>query len=435
MNQEKTNNNDNNYALNPVPATARVELLHTVLIRIGMVTALGQFMLGATLGHSMTFWDAMLAILLGSLLIEFISFGLGWAGMREGLPTSLLARWCGFGRIGAAFVGLFILISLMGWFGVQNSILAEGISYALEHKISHAWIATFSGITIAILVAFGFRSLSWTAKLAVPLFCLVMGWIIYLLLKDYQIAEFVSSSPPEGLPITIKQATTIVIGGMIIASLITPDLSRYCKNGKHVFWMVTSSVIVGEFIINGIAILIARILNTSEVVIIMTHSAGWIGLLAIVLSAIKVNNVNLYSSALGLANILNILTGMKWNYTRLALFLGLVGTLLSVLGILDHFVDFLAALGVLFPPVAGIMLVDYYILRTHRALLDSTRNQNRLPDTASTPAIGWPAIAAWILGSATGFTIEWGIPSINSLLVACLLYWSICTIVKKYYAQ
>jgi cytosine permease len=431
MNENETNSND--YAFSRVPITERVGLLNVVLVRMGMATALSQFMLGATLGHSMTFWQAMLATFLGSLVLEIVSLGLGIAGMREGLSTSLLARWCGFGRIGAALIGLTIMVSLVGWFGVQNSVLAEGFLHTLDYKISFGWIAAFSGVALTILVAFGFRALSWTAKLSVPLFCMVVGWIIYSLLQGYDISNLVSSTP-SGTPLTLGEGTTMISGVIIIGALITPDLSRYCQSERHVFWMVTSSVIVGEFIINGIAILVAHALNTSDVVTIMIHSAGWIGLLSVILSAVKVNDVNLYSSSLGLANALEVLTGRKWSYAGLTICLGLIGTTLSVLGILDHFVDFLITLGVLFPPIAGIMLVDYYILRTHRTVLDFTRNHRTLPDIASTPTIGWPAIAAWVAGSAIGFTIEWGIPSLNSLLAACILYWGTCTIIRKYHA-
>ena len=40
----------------------------------------------------------------------------------------------------------------------------------------------------------------------------------------------------------------------------TPDISRYCQNSKHVFWMTLTSIVIGEFVVNGIAILIAHAL-------------------------------------------------------------------------------------------------------------------------------------------------------------------------------
>lgn len=51
--------------------------------------------------------------------------------------------------------------------------------------------------------------------------------------------------------------------------------------------MTLTSIIIGEFIVNGIAILIAHALDTHDVVTIMGQTAGWIGLLTVILSAIK----------------------------------------------------------------------------------------------------------------------------------------------------
>ena len=101
--------------------------------------------------------------------------------------------------------------------------------------------------------------------------------------------------------------------------------------------------------------------------------------------------------------------------------IGILGTTLSVLGILDRFVDFLTVLGVVFPPIIGIMLVDYYLLRSHRKILDESRRTGQLPN--ETPTIGWAAIVASIAGGAVGLATEWGVPTINSLVAASLLYW------------
>ncbi|WP_406707062.1 cytosine permease [Sodalis sp.] len=138
------------------------------------------------------------------------------------------------------------------------------------------------------------------------------------------------------------------------------------------------------------SIIVAHALGTADVVTIMSHSAGWIGLVTVILSAIKVNDVNLYSASLGLATALEGLSRRKWRYRWLTLLLGLTGTMLSVLGIIGHFVDFLIFLGVLFPPIAGIMLVDYYVLRTHRTLLDATRCQMRRRRLGSAGRVSWP---------------------------------------------
>ncbi|MEI7066067.1 cytosine permease, partial [Dickeya chrysanthemi] len=113
---------------------------------------------------------------------------------------------------------------------------------------------------------------------------------------------------------------------------------------------------------------------------IMSQTAGGIGLVTVIFSTLRINDINLYSSSLGIANAVEGVTGRKLSYKAITLLIGLIGTFLSVIGILDRFVDFLTLLGVFFPPIIGVMLVDYYILRTSRAQLDESRRRGELPD-------------------------------------------------------
>ncbi|KFX13388.1 allantoin permease [Pectobacterium parvum] len=409
------------YPVSRVPLSVRLPFLNVALVHIGMLTALDQFMLGAVLGHSMTLGQAFLAIFIGSAIFGVVTVGLGYAGMKEGMSGSLLARWCGFGRIGSVLIGLVIAVSLIGWFGVQNAVFAKALNFAMADKLGFGWSAALSGIALTLLVAFGFRALRFTAKIAVPMFVIVVGYISIMTLSGHNIAELIASAP-NGEAISISAGATMVVGGCIVASLITPDMTRYSQKGKHVFWMTMLSIIVGEFMVNGLAIIIARALNTADVVTITSQAAGGIGLIAVIFSTLRVNDINLYSSSLGIANAIEGVTGKKLRYVSITLVIGLIGTLLSVAGILDRFIDFLTLLGVLFPPIIGVMLVDYYILRTHKTLLETSRAEGQLPDSAQTPLIGWPAIIASTVGAIVGLAFEWGVPAFNSLLAASLLY-------------
>ncbi|KJV78054.1 permease for cytosine/purine, uracil, thiamine, allantoin family protein [Rickettsia hoogstraalii str. RCCE3] len=409
---------NSDYAISRVPLEARSNLFSVTLIRIGAMTSLAQFMLGALLGYSMTFKQALLATFLGSVILEFVSLGLGVAGAREGLSTSILARWCGFGHFGSAFIGFVIAISMLGWFGVQNSVLANSLDYILNGWLGFKWSAIISGSILTILVTFGFSALHWTAKLAVPLFFLVVGYIIIGVLAEHNVAVLMTS-PPTGNQLSLGDGATIVAGGFMAGSLATPDISRYCKNSKHVFWMTIISIIIGELIINAVSILIAHALNTSDVVTIMTPSAGFIGLITVILSTIKINDINLYSSSLALANSIEAISGKYCSYKWLTIILGIIGTALSIIGILEVFSKFLILLGVVFPPITGVMLTDYYILCTSRKLLETTRSTNTLPESVP---IGWKALFACIFGVIIGFKINQGIPSVNSLFSSAIFY-------------
>ncbi|BET95895.1 cytosine permease [Xenorhabdus taiwanensis] len=420
-----------NYPLSRVPQTQRVSLLSVAIVHMGMLTALDQFMLGAVLGDSMALIDAFIAIFIGSLIFGIVTFGLGFAGMREGLSGSLLARWCGFGRIGSVLIGLMVAISLLGWFGIQNAIFAHSLNFASGDRLGFGWAAAFSGTLLTTLVAFGFKALRFTARIAVPLFILLVAYISTTVLSGntgQQLHEIIKL-PHSGDTLTISAGITIVVGGAIVASLMTPDLTRYTKSGQHVFGITLLTIIAGEFVINGLAILIAKALNTSDVVTIMSQAAGGAGLLVVVFSTLRVNDLNLYSSSLGIINAVEGITGKKLRYSPTTAVIGIFGTLLSILGILERFVDFLTVLGVVFPPIIGIMLVDYYILRSHRKILDKSREQGALP--SETPTIGWAAIIASVIGSVVGLEAEWGVPAINSLLLASLVYGLFKSVCKR----
>ncbi|PZL93066.1 cytosine permease [Pantoea graminicola] len=406
------------YPLSRVPENKRLSLLSVAIVHMGMLTALDQFMLGAVLGNGMSTGEAFTAITLASLLFGVLTFALGYAGMREGLPGSLLARWCGFGRHGSVLIGLLVAISLLGWFGIQNAVFARSLSYALDGRLSFAEAAALSGGVLTLLVTFGFRALRFTARIAVPLFIALVGWIFWHAFHGQ--AGPVAQPAVAADPITVSAAITMVIGGAILASLMTPDLTRFSRNGKDVFAITLLTILTGEYGINGLAILVARELQTADIIAIITQTTSTLGLFAVVFSTLRVNDLNLYSSTLGISNAIEGVTGYKPRYQVITLLLGVLGTLCSILGILDRFVDFLELLGVVFPPVLGVMIIDYYVLKTSRQTLALGRMENALPPVSV--SIGWPALIASLAGAATGLFIERGVPVFNSLIVACLAY-------------
>ena len=96
---------DSDYTLSRVPAEAKQPFWRILVIRIGSICCVSQLVLGASLGYGMSFWGAFWATMLGSVLLQVISWALGTAAAREGLSTSLLSRWTGFGKMGSAIFG------------------------------------------------------------------------------------------------------------------------------------------------------------------------------------------------------------------------------------------------------------------------------------------------------------------------------------------
>ncbi|MEY2192009.1 cytosine permease [Neobacillus sp. BF23-41] len=417
---EDTKKLGDDYSLSRVPKSARLPMWDIMLVRVGALATLSQFMLGAALGYGMTFWQAFWAMFFGSVILQVISFLIGYAGAREGLSTSLLSRWTGFGRYGSTIIGIVIAICTIGWFGVQNSVFANGLVQATDGKLILPVAAAITGMGVTVLVIFGFKLLSMTAKIAVPAFLLVVGFGIYQVLSDYSVMSLIGT-PPPGEALSLGVGATMVAGGFMIGAVITPDFSRFARNGKDVFWMTTIGTIVGEMGVGMVAVLMAHAAKTSDVVSIMLQTSGWLGAAVVVFSTVKINNLNLYSSSLGFTNIIDSLFKVKVNRAIVTLVIGVIGTVLSIMGILDRFVDFLVLLGIMIPPIAGIMVVDYFVLKTYRKALDESREKGTLP--AEPEKINPITLVAWAAGFGGGYFITVGIPSINSLLISGIVYY------------
>ncbi|MET3288337.1 UNVERIFIED_CONTAM: cytosine permease [Brevibacillus sp. OAP136] len=408
------------YSLGRVPVEARVPMWEILVIRIGSFTSLSQFILGAFLGYGMSFWDAALASLLGLILLEVITLFIGFAGAREGLSTSLLTRWTGFGKYGSSMISFVIVVGTLGWFGVQNSVFAKGLNDAFNGVLGFPLAATLTGLFVTAIVIFGFKWLGITAKIAVPGFLLAVAYGIYHVFESQSLTDLIASAPP-GPPMTLGMGATMVAGSFMIGAILTPDMTRYCRNNRDVVWSTLISIIVGEIIINLIAVLMAHAVKSSDVVTIALQTSGVLGAATVIFATVKINDINLYSASLGITNIIDSLFGKQVNRGVITLIVGVLGTILSVLGILDQFVNFLVFMGIWVPPIGGVMVVDYFVLKRSRKMLDESRKKGELP--AACESINPVALVAWALGFATGYLVEWGIPSINSLLVSAIVYY------------
>lgn len=407
------------FALSRVPLSARKAWFPISVQRFGQVSALSQFLLGSTLGYSMTFTDAFLAILIGSIIIEVIMCVVGIIAQREGLNTALLARWTGFGEVGASIVGLAVGISLIGWFGVQSAIAAESLD-ALMSGVLPIWVwSMICGLAVTAVVAFGFKGMQWLANVTVPLFLLLVGWSVISALSNYDLGTLLTGAP-AGPSMSVFTGAGVVAGGIIVGAIITGDMTRFNRSGPDVIKQTVLGVSLGEFVIGLAGVLLAHAARSGDIVAIVTSSVGVIGLLIVITGTLKINDWNLYSSSLGLVNFVSTTFGKQLHRVSTTVVLGVVGTVLATVGILGQFIGFLSILSVVFPPIAGIMVAEYFIVKRWRGELESSRASGELPATA--PRIVPATLIIWAVSALIGYFVTWGIPSVLSLVLSMVLY-------------
>ncbi len=406
------------YASARVPRSERYSWFSVAVQRFGQVSALSQFLLGSTLGFGMRFWDAFWAFTLGAVILELVSILVGIIGAREGMQTSLLTRWTGFGYGGSSVVGIAIGISLIGWFGVQSGVSAQGLVSLIGVLPIWAWSLVF-GLAVTLVVMGGFGSMTWVAYITVPAFLLLVGWSITRELVGHDVGALVASAP-AGPSMSLLTGTTLVAGGFIVGAVITADMTRFNRSDADVVKQTVVGFTLGEYVIGMSGVLLAHAVRSDSIITIVTSSVGWVGTLVIILGTVKINDWNLYSSSLGAVNFLGVVLKRPVNRGLLTLVIGLVGSVLAAAGILDKFTDFLILLGVAFPPIVGIMVAEYFVVKQWRPDLDRTRGAETMPESSPT----WvPAtLVIWVVAAVVGKVLTWGLPSITSLVVAFVLY-------------
>ncbi|MFD8352150.1 cytosine permease [Streptomyces coelicoflavus] len=405
------------YALSRVPRDKRLGFWTMLLQWLAQSGSISQFTLGATIGVGMTFGDAFLAFTLGAVILEVVIFAIGLAGMREGLATPLLTRWAGFGRNGSALVSLVISVSLVGWFGVQNTIFGDSVS-ALVGGPSWLW-CTAAGVAITVLVIFGFRYMAVFAKIVTPLFFAMVAWSVTDALSDHSFSELIHS-PPPGETIPLAVAATAIAGGFMTGAIVSPEMTRYNRKGSHVFLQSASSMILSEYIVGLTGVLLGHMVGSGQVSQIVLSTSGVFGVLVVLMSTAKINDWNLYGSSLGVVNFFQVVFGKRVHRGAVTIVLGIAGTLLSAIGMMTHFTDFLSVLGVAIPPVGGIIVAEYWVVRRMRAPLDATRDAETLP--AGSPTWVPMSLVIWAVAFCVGKFYDGGIPALNSLLTAFVLY-------------
>jgi cytosine permease len=406
------------YSLRRVPEGARYSWGSVAVQRFGQMSALSQFLLGATLGVGMKFWPAVLAITLGAVILEVVAIFVGIAGMREGLSTSMLARWSGFGRYGSALIGLIITISLVGWFGIQNAVFASGLQTLIGGPPLWVW-SVIAGLGVTAIVVYGFTSMTWTAYITVPLFIALCAWSIGKELTKHSLSALVSSAAP-GVHLSMGAATTLVAGGFIVGAVITPDMTRFNRSIGDVVKQTVIGITLGEYCIGLIGVLLAHAVGSDNVLTIVYSTSGAVGTIILIAATLKINDWNLYSSSLGFVNLADQVFHRRLGRGVSTLVIGVVGTILSAAGILGHFEGFLETLGVAIPPIAGIMVAEYFVVRRWRPALEGSRANGTIP--ASAPSWVPATLVVWVAASLIGEYVHWGIPALNALVVSFIGY-------------
>ncbi len=388
----------------PTPPEGRTwSKWHLAALWIGMSVCIPTYMLAASMIKAgMTWWQSVLTVLLGNLIVLIPMILMGHAGTKYGIPFPVLAR-ASFGTAGAHIPAIARSLVACGWFGIQTWIGGFAI-YQVFGALGWIDVAAdtallpilnitalqfvcflaFWALNFAIVLR-GIDCIKWLESWAAP-FLIAMGLalLIWAAIRVGGVTEMFPpppDEPPPFWPIFFPQLTAMV-GFWATLSLNIPDFTRYCRSQKDqalgqliglpttmtLFSFIGIAVTSATVVIFGQAIwdpieLVAQLGSTAAVVV---------SLIALTIATLSTNiAANVVSPANGFSN----LSPRRISFRTGSIITCLIGIVImpwrlyNDLG--DYIFTWLIGYSALLGPIAGIMLCDYFLVRRTRLQSDA----------------------------------------------------------------
>jgi len=316
-----------------------------------------------------SFWDAVLAIIVGTALGSVAHGFLSSRGPGFGVPQMVQSR-ISFGFIGNILpAGLNSVTAGIGWFAVNSVSGALALNALLG---INDWVClVFVGIAQTTLAFYGHNLIQ-----------LFERWMLPLLGAAFVLASIVilSKSHPGAVH------TTQGLGGWLLSvgaafgyacgwNPFASDYTRYFKpgTGRSAGWWSGAGVLVSCVALEIVGAASATIpgSNSNPTALFTSHMSTFVAditLIAIALGAISANALNVYSGVMSFLST-GIRLPLKWRRAIVALGFGSIGFVVAGTGLHNAATDyenFLLVISYWIGPWLGVFFADWLLRRGQR---------------------------------------------------------------------
>ena len=353
----------------------------------------------------LSFWQAAIAFVIGTVLGAALLGLLSLAGPRFGVPQLVGSRRA-FGFFGNFAPGILNIIAGIGWYAVNSVLGAFALSYLLHLPYL---LATLIMVVIQGLVAvYGHNMIhSLERYLSIVLVLVFLAVTVYTVGHMNTGLAYDAKAPlafggvSGGFLATVGVSFAYMAGWMAFASDYTRYLPRTTRPGRifgaafggnviGVLWPgllgVALASMAPQVVGNGAATVTGPVAMVTS---LLPHVLATILLIAVVIGTITANVLNIYSAAL--STLVVNLPVQRW---VAAVGIGVLGGLLTVLGqanFAGNLQNFLFLLAYWVAPWAGIVAIDAFLV--HRG------DGSHAIFYSRAHRFGW-GFVAWLLGIA-----------------------------------
>ncbi len=299
---------------------------------LGSIAFLADFSIGASIGLEHGTANAMLGILLASVIIFAVGFPVAYYAARYNLDLDLVARGSGFGYYGSIITTVVFAGFTCIFFALEGAIMAQGLAVAVGIPLPLGYV--ISTVVVIPIVIYGMRALErlqfWTTPLWLALALLPLIWIVGT--QPESVVEFVEFTGLSDGEVSFSA----IVASAAVCFALTPQLAeqidyirvmppRTARNSRSwwvsfVFsgpgWVLFSGTkqLIGLFLAVYLVTKVDPMIGDRAVEPVAQFLGlyeslvpDWLALalvlLLIVIAQIKINVTNAYSGSLAWSNV------------------------------------------------------------------------------------------------------------------------------------
>ena len=402
---------DFDYSNSSVPASSRRGTLTMFMIMLGFTFFSASMWVGQNLAAGLDFKGFIGALILGGVILGAYTGSLGYIGAESGLSLDLLAQRS-FGRKGSWLPSAMISFTQMGWFGVGLAMFAIPVAkelLGLEVTPDFMpWqgylLVAIAGVLMTASAYFGIKSLTIVSYVAVPLVA-ILGTVAMIMAVHHGDSGLIEQFAKGTKDLGVIAGAGLVIGSFVSGGTATPNFTRFAKNGKIAAIVTVCAFFLGNSLMFFFGAVSSIYVGGNDIFEVMLNlNLFYVAVAVLGLNIWTTNDNALYSTGLGLANITG---GSK---KLMVLISGIIGTVAAV-WLYWNFCSWLNVLNCTLPPVGIILILGYFM---HR--------KEYLDGSISIKTVDWFAVLGVVAGAVVANLVHWGIPSINGMATAAVIY-------------
>ena len=359
---------------------------------IGGISFLALEAIGATITLNFGFQNALIAVLVVSLIIFLVSLPIAYWCSIANVDIDLLTRGAGFGYIGSAITSIIYASFTLIFFALETAIWAQALQVAIGLNIVVGYLVC--SLVIIPIVFFGVTAINqlqaWSQPIWVVMLVAPFGFILY---KDPQVLSawvaFEGGNPGGGFNILMFGAACGVLFSLVAQIGEQADYLRFLPDrtpaNRLSWWAAMLVAGPGWIVIGALKILAGSLLavlalragsNASEAVepihmfvrayqLVVDNPATALVLATVfvTISQVKINVTNAYSGSLAMSNCFVRLGHFHPGRVVWLVFNVLIALLLSLLGIFETLETVLSVYSTVAIAWIGAMVADLLVLK------------------------------------------------------------------------